>query len=291
MKKTKDLFVEIDGLKIYYDDAGTSLIPLIFIHGFPFDKSSWRPQMQFFQKTHRVIAFDIRGFGKSNTTIDKDSINIYAEDLIKLMDALHIEKAIVCGLSMGGYVLLNAVHNHPDRFDAIILSDTKCEADSDEAKTMRLESIEAIKNGGLQAFIDGFAKKVFCQNTLDNSPKLVENITKLMLSTPQNTLISSLLALAERAEACVSLGNINVPTLIICGQEDAVTPPIHAKYLHENIKNSKLNFIENAGHLSNLEQSKQFNALIESFIANKPTLVPTPLYGNEFIRTPPVFEK
>lgn len=291
MRKTKDLFVEIDGLKIYYDDAGTSLIPIIFIHGFPFDKSSWKPQMQFFQKTHRVIAFDIRGFGKSNTTIEKDSINIYAEDLIKLMDALHIEKAIVCGLSMGGYVLLNAVYNHPDRFDAIVLCDTKCEADSDEAKTMRLESIEAIKNGGLQAFVDGFAKKVFCQNTLDNSPKLVENITKLMLSTPQNTLISSLLALAERAEACVSLGNINTPTLIICGKEDAVTPTIHAKYLHENIKNSKLHFIENAGHLSNLEQSKQFNSLIERFIANKPTLVPVPLYGNEFVRIPPVFEK
>lgn len=223
MKKTKDLFIEIDGLKIYYDDMGTSLIPIIFIHGFPFDKSSWKPQMQFFKKTHRVIAFDIRGFGKSHTNIVKDSINIYAEDLIKLMNALHIEKAIVCGLSMGGYVLLNGVHNHPDRFDAIILSDTKCEADSEEAKTMRLESIEAIKNGGLQNFVEGFTKKVFCQNTLDKKPKLVENIKNLMLSTPQATINLALMALAERAETCTLLHNINIPTLIVCGKEDAVS--------------------------------------------------------------------
>jgi len=129
-----DINIKLNGLTISYDDLGKGAVPIIFIHGFPFDKSSWQPQMEFFKKTNRVIAYDIRGFGKSSSGNEKESIRLFADDLIKFMDGLEITKAIVCGFSMGGYILLNAVCHYPKRFDAIILSDTQCIADSVETK-------------------------------------------------------------------------------------------------------------------------------------------------------------
>ncbi|MBK5286416.1 MAG: alpha/beta hydrolase, partial [Bacteroidia bacterium] len=104
-----DININLNDITICYDDFGKGVIPILFIHGFPFDKSSWQPQMEFLKNTHRVIAYDIRGFGKSTAGDKKISISLFADDLIKLMDALELQKAIVCGLSMGGYILLNAV--------------------------------------------------------------------------------------------------------------------------------------------------------------------------------------
>ena len=291
MRKSKELFIEINGLKTYYVDLGTGYIPIIFIHGFPFDKSSWKPQMQFFKKSHRVIAYDIRGFGKSENGTEKDSIVIYAEDLIKFMDGLHIEKAVVCGLSMGGYILLNAVHLAPSRFEAIILADTKCEADTEIEKAKRLKTIEEIKTDGLFSFLDGFIKNIFCKKTLQNNENLVEKVRKTMFETPKEAISKALVAMSERTEMCEKLIDINIPTLVICGKEDSVTPVSDAKHLQQKIKRSTLHVIENAGHLSNLEQSVKFNKIVDHFLSNKPHLIPISLYGNEIIAVPRLFEK
>ena len=149
MKNNHINTVDIEGVTISFDDFGKGEIPIIFIHGFPFDKSSWQPQMAFLKKTHRVIAYDIRGFGASITNDEQESIGLFSNDLVKFMDTLAIKKAIVCGLSMGGYILLNAVHRFPDRFEAIILSDTQCIADTEAAKEKRSQSILQIKAEGI----------------------------------------------------------------------------------------------------------------------------------------------
>ena len=138
--------IPINNVTICYDDYGDSELPILFIHGFPFDKSTWEPQMEFLKISHRVIAYDIRGFGKSIAGNEKNSISLFADDLVKFMDALAIKKAIVCGLSMGGYILLNAVNRYPEKFEAIILCDTQCIADSPEAKAKRIHTIEKVKN-------------------------------------------------------------------------------------------------------------------------------------------------
>ena len=191
----------------------------------------------------------------------------------------------------GRAVVDAAVHANPGRFEAIVLCDTKCDADSDDAKAKRFETIENIKNGGLRIFVDGFIKSVFSEATLKNSTKMVKKIGNVMFSNGQKTITASLRALAERTEMCTTLININIPTLIICGDLDALTPPKHSEYLQKNIKNAVFHLIENAGHLSNLEQSDKFNAILETFLAQKRHLVPTPLYGNEFVAIPRLFEK
>jgi 3-oxoadipate enol-lactonase len=268
MKRDNKNTVIIEDITISFDDFGKGEIPIIFIHGFPFDKSSWQPQIAFLKKTHRVIAYDIRGFGASISNGEPESIGLFSNDLIKFMDALAIKKAIVCGLSMGGYILLNAVHRFSDRFEAIILSDTQCIADTEAAKEKRSQAITQIEAEGLQGFTEGFIKNVFCQNSLENKQDLVETIKNVILKTSQRTVVGTLAALAQRSEMCASLNGITVPTLIICGKEDIVTPPIQAEFMFGKILNSRLQIIENAGHLSNLEQPDEFNKHLVDFISS-----------------------
>lgn len=262
-----DLRINLDGITISYDDVGKGTTPVIFIHGFPFDKSSWQPQMEFLKDTQRVIAYDIRSFGKSTADNEKASMSLFADDLIKLMDALEMDKAVVCGLSMGGYILLNAVNRYPERFKAIILSDSQCIADSPEAKEKRYKTIEHIEAGGLNDFANGFIKNVFCQESVENKKELVERIKTIVLTTLPATITGTLAALAERSEMCSSLNKISVPALILCGNEDKVTPFAQSEILHQHIVGSTLHSIAQAGHLSNLEQPEQFNRHVTKFIS------------------------
>jgi 3-oxoadipate enol-lactonase len=258
--------INVNGVTICYDDFGIGAIPVIFIHGFPFDKSSWHPQIEFLKQTQRVIGYDIRGYGKSTAGKEKQSINLFADDLVKFMDALEISKAIVCGLSMGGYILLNAVNRYPQKFRAIILSDTQCIADSDEAKEKRQKSIASILASGLKDFAEGFVKNIFCDETLETKKQLVEKIRNTILSTPPVTITGTLSALAQRWEMCSSLNEISIPALILCGKEDKVTPPAQSEFLHQNTPGSILRIIDNAGHMSNLEQPDEFNYHVAGFI-------------------------
>jgi pimeloyl-ACP methyl ester carboxylesterase len=261
-----DINIRVNGITMCYDDLGRGDTPIIFIHGFPFDKSSWQPQMDYLKNTHRVIAYDIRGFGKSAAGDDKASIVLFADDLILFMDALQINKAIVCGLSMGGYILLNAANRYHERFEAIILSDTQCIADSDEAKEKRYKTIERIEAEGINDFASGFVKNAFCKETLETKPEVVEKIKNIILSTSAEAITGTLKALAERWETCSSLSNITVPALVLCGKEDALTPVKQSEYLAQNISGADLRTIDNAGHLSNLEQPDEFNKHLNNFI-------------------------
>jgi 3-oxoadipate enol-lactonase len=264
----KDIDIQANGATICYDDYGKGVIPLIFIHGFPFNKSMWQPQIDFFKSSHRVIVYDIRGFGKSGISKEKASIAVFAEDLIRLMDALEIKKAVVCGLSMGGYVLLNAVNRYQKRFEAIVLCDTQCVADSPQIKTKRKETIRDIELNGLNDFAMGFLKNIFCKESLSSKKELIEEIKNIILSTSPETIVKTLTALADRWDMCTSLNEISVPTLILCGKEDTLTPPEQSEFLFKNILNSKLHIIDGAGHLSNLEQAGEFNKHLNSFLSD-----------------------
>ncbi len=261
-----DLIISDNHTTICYDDLGEGKEPVIFIHGFPFNKSMWKPQLEFLKDTHRVIAYDIRGYGKSSAQDATYSINLFADDLIKLMDALKISKAVICGLSMGGYIALNAIKRFPGRFSGLILADTQCEADTAEAKENRYKTITQVESEGLEGFSEGFIKKVFHKNTFETKKELVKKISTVVLANKLAAITGGLKALAERYETCSSLANIHVPTLILCGKDDELTPVEKSEALHNGIKDSTLKIIDEAGHLSNMEQPEEFNENLTNFL-------------------------
>jgi 3-oxoadipate enol-lactonase len=264
-KKGTDISIKIDDIIVSYDDLGEGTLPILFIHGFPFDKSSWYLQTDHLQGFHRVLAYDIRGFGKSTTNDEKISISLLADDLINFMDALQVQKAIVCGLSMGGYILLNALNRYPKRFAAIILSDTQCVADTPEGRANRHKNIQLIESGGLTEYTEASIKNLFCSESFTTKKIEIEYIKNIMLATSPKTLTHTLSALAQREEMCYMLDKITVPALILAGKEDRSIPIQQSEFLHQQLPRSILHLIDKAGHLPNLEQPAEFNRLVKDF--------------------------
>jgi len=265
--KGYNLSIEVNDFDLSYDDVGEGRVPVIFLHGFPFDKTTWELQLEFLKFTYRLISCDIRGFGKSTDESTPLSIDLFTDDLIKFMDKLKIEKAIVCGLSMGGYIALNAVKRFPRRFEGLVLCDTQCMAETVEGKKKRYQVIEDIGDNGVTKFNEGFIKKVFHPDSPINKKEIVGQLTDVVFANSQHIIIQGLKAIAERSETCTSLDKINIPTLIMCGREDKVTPPALSESMYVAINRSKFKIIENAGHVSNLEQPYEFSKCLSEFLS------------------------
>lgn len=261
-----DLSIPVSNFNLSYDDLGESGTPVIFLHGYPFSKAMWRKQLEFLQTTNRVIACDIRGFGDSEDESSILSIDLFADDLLQFMDSLKIEKAVICGLSMGGYIALNAYQRSPERFVALILCDTQCIADAPEVKEKRYKTIDDITANGVKKFNDGFIENVFHRDSLSNKKELVEELRKVVFENSQHIINAGLTALAERTETCSTLGAISIPTMIICGKEDKVTPLAQSDFMHQMIEGSTMHVIDNSGHVSNLEQPDEFNQYLLDFL-------------------------
>lgn len=262
-----NLSIQANGILFNYDDSGKGDIPIVFIHGFPFDKSMWEPQINYFKLNYRVISFDIRGYGKTTSDDRALDMNLFADDLIGFLDALHIDKTVVCGLSMGGYILLNALNRYPEKFAAVILSDTQCIGDSMETKDKRQKSIAIIEERGLTDFASTFVKNIFFKDSYDENIEIINKIKDVILSTSSQTVTGTLKALAQRQDMCFSLSGILIPSLIIAGEEDIVTPPAQAQRMNDNIKGSKLFIIPKAGHMANIEQPELFNKIVTNFLS------------------------
>ncbi len=266
--KGYNLSIAINNFQLSYNDVGEGSTPIIFLHGYPFDKTMWHLQLSFLRPTYRLIACDIRGFGQSKDEESTLGIDLFGDDLIAFMDKLNINKAIVCGLSMGGFIALNAHQRHPNRFEALILCDTQCIADTQEIKENRYKIIDDIAVNGPSHFNEGFVKSVFYKDSLINKKDLVDNLRTVVFANSQHIISMGLKALAERSETCSTLGEISIPTLIICGREDEVTPLAQSEMMHKGIKGSILHIIDHAGHVSNLEQPIEFNKPLLHFLTS-----------------------
>jgi len=259
--------ISINNLMVSYSDHGPDDAPvIIFIHGFPLNKSMWNMQVEAVKENYRVIAYDIRGHGDSDPGIDDFFIELFVLDLLRLMEKLRIEKSILCGLSLGGYIALNAVLKHPDRFDGLILNDTQCIADTPEIKENRCIAIISIKDKGVEQYAEESIKKLFAPESFTKKQNVIAGVKEMIISTPKQSLCNTLHALAERKETCTQLPEINIPVLIMVGKEDKITPIAAAQQMHEKMLNSKLEIIQHAGHLSNLENPIAFNTHLVNFL-------------------------
>ena len=263
----ENLQLAVNELTISYNDVGPSDAPtIIFIHGFPFNKSMWAGQVEALKDGYRLIAYDVRGHGDSDAGQEDFAIELFVNDLLSLMDALKLDRAILCGLSMGGYIAINAVIHYPKRFDALILSDTQCAADTPEGKAKRMKTIESIRENGVEKYAEESVKNLFAPESFTTKGKEIAVIKEMILKTPEQVLSKTLLALSKRKETCSNLYKIKIPTLILVGESDKITPPAAARTMHEKIQHSRLTIIEHAGHLANLEHPAEFNGQLQAFL-------------------------
>ena len=264
-----DIEMTVNKLKMSYTDEGPDNAPvIILIHGFPLNKSMWDKQVDVLIENCRVIAYDVRGHGNSDAGTDDFSIELFVNDLLVLMDALKIETAMLCGLSMGGYIALNAMIRFPNRFNALILCDTNCVADTPDAAEKRMKSIESIQEKGLEQYAIESLKNLFAPESFVTNKEKIASIKEMIMKTSVQSLSSTLTALSKRKETCTGLASIRIPVLILVGKEDKITSPDTALLMQKSIKGSILKIIEHAGHLSNIENSYEFNSQLITFVSS-----------------------
>ncbi len=253
---------------LYYSESGNPQgLPLIFLHAFPLDHSMWDGQAQHF-KDYRIIQYDLRGLGKSKSPHLQLSLEDHVDDLLKLQAYLEIEQAIWCGLSMGGYIALRAVEKYPERCKALILCDTRSEADNNEGKLKRIQGIRTVLNDELEGFAKKFASSLLSENTLKNKPEVEQKVREMILAQSPEAIASAQFAMLSRTDTTSSLSKINVPTLIIVGEKDSLIPPSLHEEMQKQIPHAILEILPEAGHLSNLEEPALFNEKMSAFLKN-----------------------
>ena len=257
--------LNIDGINLAFDDTGSGR-PVILLHGYPFNRTLWDGQVSALQDSFRVITPDLRGFGESETSDQPATMARMAEDLARLMDALDIPSAIIGGLSMGGYVVLSFYKQFPKRVDALILADTRPQADTEEGKQLRVKQREQILREGMAETTHSMLPKLLTSESIGTRADLVKRIQDMMLGTTPAGAAAALMGMATREDQTDLLRQISVPTLIVVGREDPITPLQDSQSMHKRIAGSQLVILEDASHVSNLEQAKSFNAVLKSFL-------------------------
>jgi len=227
----------------------------------------WDAQAALLEKNFFVVTYDQRGHGGSAVGDGQFPLEFLVDDLIGVLDFLKLPKAILCGLSMGGYIALRAVERNPERGLGLVLCDTRSEADSNEAKVKRAAGIKTVKGDGVDAFAEGFLKAVFPPESFTAHKEAVDKTRGMMKANPPLGVAGTLLALATRTDTTASLANIRVPTLILVGEKDGITPVAAAESMKAKIPGSQMFVIPGAGHLSNLDNPTVFNAHLETFLA------------------------
>ncbi len=260
--------VQVNKTRLNFIDVGDSRAkPIILIHAFPLSHEMWKSQIEVLKHRFRVIAYDIRGQGESEAGDGQYTMEFFVDDLIGLMDHLKIERAILCGLSMGGYISLRTVERNPERVQALILCDTKAEADSNEAKLKRAASIRSIKDLGLEQFAESQVRSALAALTFARNTATVEIAREMILRSSPIGLCGALLAMASRTDTTTFLPSVKVPSLILVGDQDTITPQGVSKTMHDSIPNSQMRVIPGAAHWSNLDRSQEFNKDLTEFLA------------------------
>lgn len=259
------MFFRTHGIRLAYDDHGTG-VPVVFLHAFPLNRSMWAPQVATLSSHFRTITLDFRGHGESDAPLWSFSLNHYADDVAALLDHLAVPQAILVGLSMGGYVSLAFSRQHRHRLLALVLADTRAQADSPEGRTGRFHLAQTAYGKGAGAVADIMLPKLLGATSLQHKPDLVEYIRQTIQQTPVSGIVVDLMAMADRPDSVAQLQAITCPTLVVVGQEDFTTPHADAELMARETPGARLAVIPAAGHVSNREQPEVFNEVLRGFV-------------------------
>ena len=250
-----DLAVEVRG-------EGT---PILFIHGFPLDRTMWRHQLAGLSRWKR-IAPDLRGAGASSAPADGYSVSRYADDIVQVLDTLGLERTVVCGLSLGGYLLFELLRRHATRVRAAVFCNTKAAADSAEARRGREEMAALAEREGTGAIAERLLPQLLAPATFAAQPDVVAHVREMINRTPVAGVVGALRAMRDRPDSTPMLGGINVPTLVVAGEEDKITPAEAMRAMAHAIPGAQFAVIPAAGHLAPLEQPLATSRTLADFL-------------------------
>lgn len=257
--------ITVPGAVLSFDDQGQGL-PLVLLHAFPLDGTMWQPQCGALVPQCRCILPDLRGFGKSAAggphTMDR-----YADDVVAILDALRIERTVVGGLSLGGYIAFALWRRHRSRIRALILADTRAEADDAEGRQRRMDLIALAHEKGRAAVAAKLLPGLVGKTTREGNPDLYDAIHGVMMGASIEGIVGASEAMIARPDSTDLLASIDVPTLVICGDEDAITPPKSMRAMAQRIPHARFETLSGAGHLSNMERPAAFNHVVSEFLA------------------------
>lgn len=256
----------VEGITIGYDDIGDG-DALVLVHGHPFNRSMWRPQVQTFsQAGWRVIAPDLRGYGGSSVVPGTTPLGTFARDIAKLLDYLGIDGVVLGGLSMGGQVVMEFHRLFRHRLRGLLLADTTPHAETPEGRSQRKDMADRLVREGIGPYAEEVLPKMVAPRNIETLPAVANHVLDMMLGTSPEGAAAALRGRAERPDYVGTLSRTEVPTLVVVGRDDEFTPYSDAKLMHDLIPNSTLAVIEGAAHMPNLERQREFNAALRTFL-------------------------
>jgi 3-oxoadipate enol-lactonase len=259
-------FVAAGGVELAFIDAGEGPVVLL-LHGFPFDKSMWAAQLDALTGAgFRAIAPDLRGLGETRSSSEMSTMDNMARDAAALLDELKLETAIVCGLSMGGYVAFELVHLFPSRVRGLVLAGTRAPADNEQERAGREQQVQTMLRAGLVPISIATLPKLLSERTRAEKMDVVKRVRKMITRSDPQGAAAAQRGMAARRDYTNDLPNIKAAALIIVGREDPIRPVSDAEFMHERFPDSRLEIIEDAAHMTNMEQPEKFNELLVSFL-------------------------
>ncbi|MGA1981773.1 MAG: alpha/beta hydrolase [Acidobacteriaceae bacterium] len=259
--------LQTSDLSLHYQESGVGT-PVILIHGHPFDCTSWSPQLIASFPGYRLIAPDLRNFGRTTSPNPPANFSTYARDLLAFADALALDEFFVAGLSMGGQVALEIAAAAPSRLLGLIFCDTFAQLDTPAKKSARLALADRLDAEGLAAYAVEVLPKMMCPKTIADHPEVAAELLRMMQRAPAAGASAALRTRAERRDYLPLLPKLNLPTLIVVGIHDQFTPVADAELMHQHIRNSTLIVLQDAGHITNLEQPAAFNRALATFLGS-----------------------
>jgi 3-oxoadipate enol-lactonase len=259
-------------MRLAYTDKGPGPV-VVLLHGFPLGRAMWSEQIAGIGSIYKVVAPDLRGHGDSPAPDGDYTIDEMGDDVIELLDVMGFDGPVVVGgLSMGGYVALSIVARYPERVRALMLMDTRAAADTPEAVRQREELAKTVLAAGdARPVVEAMTPRLFAKATLERRPERVAPLQDLMKRNTPRGLVGALRAMASRPDRRAELSAIRVPTLVMVGEQDVVTPPAEAQALADAIPGSRLEVIPEAGHLAPYENPAIANSVILGFLDGLPS--------------------
>ncbi|MFQ5709935.1 MAG: alpha/beta fold hydrolase [bacterium] len=260
---------KINGIELAFDLQGSG-VPVLLLHAFPLNRSMWQAQANALSRQFRVITPDFRGFGDSERSDEPYTMELLADDICALLKHLSVDQIILGGLSMGGYVAFAFYLKYPEMVQRLILADTRAEADTEDGKANRRAVAELARKRGAAVIAELMTPKLLGATTRQEKPEVVKRVKEMIAACAPTAIANAQIGMSLRPDSTSTLKAITCPTLILVGEEDLLTTVEMAKNMHSKIKDSVLQVVPKAGHLSNLEQPESFNAHLVDFLQDQP---------------------